>query len=228
MEYSIVVPFFNEEMSIKPLYELIKKTMDLLGKPYELIFVNDGSTDRTRDSLKELAQCDENIVLIDSKERCGQTASLKRGFEKVRGRIVISMDGDMQNDPNDIPKLIFEMKKGYDFVCGWRYQRKDPISKRIASRFANLIQGNVFKNHLHDISCTLRAYTKEAIEEMPLKRNGAHRFIPYLLMLKGKKGSEVKVNHLPRIYGKTRYGFVRSFKVANDFLSLLFNRRSWL
>lgn len=228
LEYSIVVPFYNEEESIRPLYESVKKTMDSLGSPYELVFVNDGSTDKTASNLKEIAERDENVVLIESQTKRGQTASLKAGFEKARGEIVISIDGDMQNDPNDIPKLAGELKKGYDFVCGWRYQRKDPLSKKITSKFANIIQGGVFQSRLHDISCTLRAYTKDAIKGLPLKRNGAHRFIPYLLMMKGKRGSEIKVNHRPRPYGKTKYGLGRPFKVSYDFLTLLLNRKSWL
>ena len=228
VEYSIIAPFFNEEESVKPLYEMTKRVMDSLGSPYEFIFINDGSTDKTTHVLIEIASEDEKLILIDSKIRRGQTASLKAGFEKARGNIVISMDGDMQNDPNDIPKLISELKKGYDFVCGWRYLRKDPISKKIASRFGNLVQKRTFKDYFHDISCTLRAYKRETVKELPLKRNGAHRFIPYLLIIKGKKGSEVKVNHFPRRYGKTKYGFTRSFKVAYDFLTLLLNRKSWL
>ena len=228
IEYSIVVPFFNEEESTKPLYESIKETMDSLGGSCELIFVNDGSTDRTTRNLREIAKCHEKVVLIEFQKRLGQTASLKAGFERARGEIIISMDGDMQNDPNDIPKLVEELRKGYDFVCGWRYQRKDPISKKITSKFANIVQGGVFQSHLHDISCTLRAYTWEAIKGLSLKRNGAHRFIPYLLMMEGKKGSEIKVNHRPRAYGKTKYGLARPFKVSYDFLTLLFNRKSWL
>lgn len=228
IEYSVVAPFFNEENTIRPLYESVRKAMDSFGASYELVFINDGSTDGTEHSLKELAQSDERVVFVDSKIRQGQAASLKAGFDKARGRIIISMDGDMQNDPDDIPKLISELKKGYDFVCGWRYERKDPLSKKIASRFANFIQKRVFKSQLHDISCTLRAYTKEAIKELPLKKKGAHRFIPYFLIIKGKRGSEVKVNHRARMHGKTKYGFSRSFEVAYDFLTLLFDRKSWM
>jgi len=228
IEYSIVIPFYNEEESLMPLYESLKKTMDSIGAPYEFIFVNDGSTDNTLRLLKDLKERDKTVNLIDSRAKRGQTASLEAGFRKVRGRIAVSMDGDMQNDPQDIPKLIEELKKGYDFVCGWRHQRKDPLSKKITSRFANLVQGNVFQSHLHDISCTLRAYTKEAVGGLPLKRNGAHRFIPYLLMMKGKKGSEIKVNHRSRDYGKSKYGFTRPFKVSYDFLTLIFNRKSWM
>jgi len=226
--YSVVAPFFNEEESVGPLYDSIKRVMESLMDEYEIIFVNDGSTDETKAILKDISQRDAKVVVIDNKARCGQTASLKVGFQRARGEIVISMDGDMQNDPNDIPKLVAELKKGYDFVCGWRYMRKDPASKKMASWFGNLVQKTVFKSHLHDISCTLRVYTKDSIKVLPLKREGAHRFIPYLLMIKGKKPSEVKVNHRPRPYGKTKYGFSRSFKVAYDFLTLLFNRKSWI
>lgn len=228
IEYSIVIPFYNEEESIKPLYDLLKKTMDSMRHPYEFVFINDGSTDKTVSYLKDIAGGDERVILIESRIKRGQTASLKDGFRKARGKIVVSMDGDMQNDPRDIPQLIKELAKGYDFVCGWRYPRKDPVSKKITSKFANLVQGNVFHSRLHDISCTLRAYTREAVNELPLKRNGAHRFIPYLLMMKGKRGSEVKVNHQPRSYGRTKYGFTRPFKVSYDFLTLLFNKKNWL
>ena len=211
-----------------PLYDLIKNVMDSLNASYELIFVNDGSTDETANILQKITKEDTRLIIIGLKPRAGQTFALKTAFKKARGDVIISMDGDMQNDPNDIPKLISELKKGYDFVCGWRYLRKDPISKKIASKFGNLVQESVFKDHFHDISCTLRAYTKEAIRELPLRREGAHRFIPYLLMMKGKRGSEVKVNHLSRRYGRTKYGFSRSFKVAYDFLTLIYNRKSWL
>ena len=228
IKYSIVVPFYNEEESIRPLYQSIKKAVDSLGASYEIIFVNDGSTDRTGQNLRNIARHDERIVLIEPGTRRGQTASLKAGFEQAGGEIIISMDGDMQNDPADIRRLVSELNEGYDFVCGWRYLRKDPITKKITSKFANLVQGLVFKSRLHDISCTLRAYKKDAIKALSLRRNGAHRFIPYLLIANGKKGSEVKVNHLSRPYGKTKYGPSRPFKVAYDFLTLLFNRKSWL
>lgn len=228
IEYSIVAPFFNEEDSVRPLYDSIRNVMDSLSMSYELIFINDGSSDKTASILREIAEQSGKAVIINSRRRQGQTASLKAGFAKARGAIIISMDGDMQNDPNDIPQLISELKKGYDFVCGWRHSRKDPVSKKIASRLANLVQNNVFKSHLHDISCTLRAYRGDVIKELPLKKEGAHRFIPYLLMMKGKKGSEMKVNHLPRLYGKTKYGLTRSFKVSYDFLTMVFNSKSWL
>jgi len=228
IEYSVVAPFFNEEKSVRPLYEITSGVMDSLRTPYELIFVNDGSTDATLSILEEIAAADQRVVIASSSKRRGQTASLKTGFDRARGNIIISMDGDIQNDPNDIPRLIAELKKGYDFICGWRHLRKDPMLKKIASRFGNFIQKNTFHDNLHDISCTLRVYTKEAIRCLPLKREGAHRFIPYLLMMKGKKGSEAEVNHFPRPYGRTKYGFTRSFKVAYDFLSLLLNRKGWM
>ena len=169
IEYSVVAPFYNEEKTIRPLYDILRQVMGLLDGAHELIFVNDGSTDKTPSILREIAEQDERIIVVNSKLRQGQTASLKAGFSRARGNIVISMDGDMQNDPKDIPSLISELKKGYDFVCGWRHMRKDPVSKKIASRFGNLVQGNVFQSHLHDISCTLRAYKKDAIKEKILR-----------------------------------------------------------
>lgn len=226
--YSVVVPFYNEEESVRPLYESLTRVMGSLHGEYELIFVNDGSTDKTKELLEKIAVKDARVTALNNANKTGQTASLKIGFEKTAGEIVVSMDGDMQNDPNDIPKLVGELKKDYDFVCGWRYMRKDPVSKKIASWFGNLVQKAVFKSRLHDISCTLRVYTKESIKVLPLKREGAHRFIPYLLMMKGKRPSEIKVNHLPRPYGRTKYGFGRSFKVAHDFMTLIFNRKSWM
>lgn len=228
MKYSVVVPFFNEEESVRPLYDSIKRVMESLRSEYELIFVNDGSGDKTPGILEEIAQKDKSVIKIDNKVRSGQTASLRAGFARAKGEVIISMDGDMQNDPNDIPKLIAELNKKYDFICGWRYPRKDPVSKKAASWFGNFTQKLVFKSNLHDISCTLRAYTRDSIKALPLKKEGAHRFIPYLLMMNGKRPSEVKVHHLPRTYGKTKYGFTRSFKVAYDFLTLIFNRKSWL
>jgi len=140
IEYSIIAPFFNEEKSVKPLYDMTRKVMDTLGGPYELILVNDGSTDETPRILQKISEKDRNVIVINSNRRHGQTVSLKSGFDRARGNIIISMDGDMQNDPGDIPKLISELKKGYDFVCGWRHLRKDPVSKKIASRFGNFIQ----------------------------------------------------------------------------------------
>lgn len=226
--YSIVIPFYNEEESVMPLYESLKRVMDSLRGEYELIFVNDGSADNTGKLLEKISRKDPHTIIINNGKRLGQTASLRAGFAKSRGEMVISMDGDMQNDPNDIPKLLAELGRGCDFVCGWRYMRKDPVSKKIASWFGNIVQKAVFKSNLHDISCTLRAYTGDTVKVLPLKKEGAHRFIPYLLMMKGKKASEVKVNHLPRPYGRTKYGFSRSFHVACDFISLLFNRESWM
>jgi len=227
IKVSVVIPLYNEERSVGPLYSALKASMDGLGEPYEIIFINDGSTDATPSELDRIGRDDGRVSIIVLEARSGQTEALRRGFREAKGDVIVSMDGDLQNDAADIPKLITELKKGYDFVCGWRHKRIDPVSKKVASGFGNFVQRNIFKSHLHDISCTLRAYTKEAIGELPLKRKGAHRFIPYLLMMKGKRASEVRVDHHSRPFGKTKYGFFRSFRVARDFLTLIFNRNSW-
>ncbi|MBN1872560.1 MAG: glycosyltransferase, partial [Candidatus Omnitrophica bacterium] len=120
-KYSIVVPFYNEEKSVRPLYASIKKVMDNMGGAYEMIFVNDGSTDATLPTLKDIRTNDPNVIIVDSPERVGQTKAMRLGFERAEGDTVVSMDGDMQNDPADIPNLVSELEKGYDFVCGWRY-----------------------------------------------------------------------------------------------------------
>ena len=228
VKYSVVVPFYNEEHSVEPLYEKLKAVFTKMDGAYELIFVDDGSTDETPQRLNELASADSVVNVIRVEPNRGQTEALRAGFEKAAGEVAISMDGDLQNDPADIPDLVRKIGKGYDFVCGWRRNRKDPVSKKIASWFGNFAQRNIFKSNLHDISCTLRVYKAEAVKDLTLKRRGSHRFIPYLLMMNGKRGGEAEVNHLHRPYGTSKYGFSRSFKVLRDFLILLVNRKAWM
>lgn len=220
VKYSIVIPVYNEEESVGPLNASIKKAMDPLNEPYETIFVNDGSNDATPARLKELKKADPHIRIITLDENSGQTLSLKVGFEVSTGDIVISMDGDLQNDPQDIPLLLDKMKQGYDVVCGWRRDRHDSLWKKAASKTANIIQGATFKSSLHDISCTLRAYTRDAIESLDLSWAGAHRFIPYLLISKGKKIAEVVVHHHARKFGKSKYSPTKIFKTSRDFIRL--------
>lgn len=225
---SIVVPFYNESESVVPLYERLRDVMGRAGGPYELVFIDDGSVDNTPDKLREIASKDGNVSVIRLEPNQGQTAALKAGFGRASGDVIISMDGDLQNDPKDIPGLLRKLDEDYDFVCGWRRRRIDPLSKKIASWFGNIGQRAFFKSDLHDISCTLRAYKKDAVRALPLRRKGAHRFIPYLLMMKGKRPAEVEVGHSARRFGRSKYGFSRSFIVFRDFLSLMFKRDFWL
>jgi len=224
VRYSVVIPVYNEEESIGPLEESIRDVMESLGEPYEIIFVNDGSTDKTLPGLKELKKKNPHLNILTLEENSGQTVSLKVGFQMARGDIIITMDGDLQNDAKDIPRLLDRLRSDYDVVCGWRRKRFDSLWKKAASKIANIVQGSVFKSNLHDISCTLRAYKREALKDLDLSWNGAHRFIPYLLINNKKRAGEVEVTHHPRRYGKSKYRPTKIFKTIRDFLRLLSRR----
>lgn len=225
IKYSVVIPVYNEEDSVGPLEADITETMEGLKEPYEIIFVNDGSTDGTSVRLNELMASNRNLHVVTLEKNCGQTASLKTGFDRSRGEAVISMDGDLQNDPKDIPMLLDKLNEGNDVVCGWRRKRHDSLWKKASSKFANIIQGVILKSHLHDISCTLRVYRKKSLEGVDLSWNGAHRFIPYILLRHGSKISEIEVHHHPRKYGKSKYKPTKIFKAIKDFLKLLILRK---
>jgi len=225
LDYSVVIPVCNEEESVAPLYESLKKVMDSLGGKYEIIFINDGSTDETLYRLRDMEKKDQSLFIISFGKNLGQTASLKVGFQMAKGKVVISMDGDLQNDPEDIPRLLEKLKEGYDAVCGWRRKRFDSPWKKYVSKFANITQRAIFRSNLHDISCTLRVYKNECVKDIDLSRPGMHRFIPYLLMEKKRNLSEVEANHHPRSYGKSKHGPRKVFKVVYDFLSLAIRYR---
>ena len=224
IEYSVVIPVCNEEGSIMPLYESLKEVMNSLGKEHEIIFVNDGSTDGTLRKLRDMENKDSSLFVISFGKNLGQTASLKVGFQLAKGNVMISMDGDLQNDPKDIPSLLKKLAEGYDAVCGWRRKRYDSIWKKGVSKFANIFQNIAFGSHLHDISCTLRVYKKECIKDLELTRPGMHRFIPYFLIEKKRKIGEVRVNHHARIHGKSKHGPRKIFKVTLDFVKLTVRR----
>ncbi len=221
IRYSVVVPVYNEEESVLPLERMIKEVMDSIGKPYEIIFVNDGSSDTTLECLRELKKANKALHIVSLEENSGQTTSLRIGFDTAGGEIVISMDGDLQNDPHDIPRLLEKMEEGYDVVCGWRRYRHDSLWKKSASKIANIAQRSIFKSCLHDISCTLRAYKKAALRDLELDWKGAHRFIPYLLLSKGKRIAEIEVTHHARKFGKSKYSPTKIFSTIKDFLKLL-------
>ncbi|MEE8360200.1 MAG: glycosyltransferase family 2 protein [Candidatus Omnitrophota bacterium] len=224
-KYSVVIPVYNEEDSVEPLEKGIREVLETLREPYEIIFVNDGSTDSTLSRLKKLKENNENLHVVSLEKNSGQTASLRMGFNIARGGVVVSMDGDLQNDPKDIPLLIDKLKEGYDVICGWRKRRHDSLWKKVSSRIANIVQNVVFKSHLHDLACTLRVYKKESLDDLDLSWNGAHRFIPYILMKHNNKISEVEVRHHPRLYGKSKYRPTKIFKTIKDFLKLLILRK---
>jgi len=219
MELSIIIPIYNEERNISILYRELKKVLENLNKKYEIIFINDGSTDKSEKILNNLN--DENIRTIHFRKNFGQTAALDAGLKNSKGNIIITMDGDLQNDPKDIPRLIKKIEEGYDIVAGWRINRKDSLSKRFISGGAKILRKIILNDKLHDSGCTLRAYKKECIENLNLYGE-MHRFIHVILKSKGFKITEIKVRHRKRAYGKTKYNFSRTLKSLLDMLLLKF------
>lgn len=217
---SIIIPTYNEEKNVKILAEEIKSAVNQLNQDYEIIFINDGSTDNTLNELKKIPE----IKIISFKRNYGQTAGLQAGFDLAQGEIIISLDADGQNDPNDIPNLIEKLNSGYDVVCGWRYQRNDSFFKTFVSQGANFLRKILVKDNIHDSGCTLRAYRSEAAKSLELTGE-LHRFIPALAQLNGFKVTEIKVNHRPRVAGKTKYNFSRILKGFMDILGVWFWRK---
>jgi glycosyltransferase involved in cell wall biosynthesis len=222
VDVSIVIPLFNEVENIKLLYANIKPVMDSLEKTIELIFVDDGSTDGTYLLLKQLQENDPRIWLIRLRRNYGQTAAFSAGFDLAHGDIVITMDGDLQNDAADIPKLLAKVGEGYDVVSGWRYRRQDVfLTRKLPSRIANGLISKVTGVKLHDYGCSLKAYRSEVIKNIKLYGE-MHRFIPALASWIGIQVAEVPVDHHPRKFGKSKYGLKRTVKVILDLITVKF------
>ncbi len=219
-EISVVVPVFNEEDNVEKLHTKIKEECAKLGRTFEIIFINDGSTDRTAEKCRNLSP----LRLINFRKNYGQTAAFDAGFQAARGEVIITMDGDLQNDPADIAKLLEKMDEGFDVVSGWRFERKDSLSKKIFSRGANLLRKFFMQDKIHDSGCSLKAYKRECFEDLELFGE-MHRFIPALLEIDGFKVGEVKVSHHPRISGVTKYNWKRAFKGFVDMVSIWFWRK---
>lgn len=224
MELSIVIPAFNEEKNIKPLHQGLFLELKKLNETYEIIFIDDGSTDDTYQEMLKVKRFDKNIKIIKFKKNFGQTAAWNAGFQHISGDLVIVIDADLQNDPKDIPKLIKKLNEGYDVVSGWRYKRKDNSSKKIFSYFANKLRMSLTGEKIHDSGCSLKIYKKECIKNLNLYGE-MHRYITAILSWKGYKIGEIKVNHRSRKYEKTKYSFSRIFKGMMDLLLITFWQR---
>jgi len=222
MKISIVIPIYNEEESVEKLYQKIKETMDKLPHEYEILTIDDGSTDNTLKKLKDLASKDKHLKVISFKRNYGQTAAMFAGFQYASGDVIITMDADLQNDPADIPLLLQKMEEGYDVVSGWRKDRKDPfLSRTLPSKIANYLISNVTGVHLHDYGCSLKAYKKDIAKNFRLYGD-MHRFLPALAKGLGAKITEVPVSHHPRLYGKSKYGIGRTVRVILDIFLVKF------
>ena len=217
---SIVIPLFNEQENVPLLYKAIKDVLERLGKSYEILFVDDGSTDGTRKAIQKLAQEDSLLRAVFFRRNFGQSAAMAAGFKLSRGEIVIAMDGDLQNDPEDIPNLLGKIREGYDVVSGWRKNRKDKLFfRKIPSKIANRLICSVTDVHLHDTGCSIKAFRREVIERIRLYGE-LHRFIPALARIEGARITEVVVNHNPRRFGESKYTITRTFRVLMDLSSL--------
>lgn len=220
MRYSIVVPVLDEQENIPPLYVKLTEVMDALAEPYEIVFVDDGSRDQSFKVLSEIYESDRRVNVIRFRRNFGQTAALKAGFDFARGEIIITLDADLQNDPEDISRLLAKLAEGYDIVCGWRKDRQEPwLTRRLPSLLANGVMSFFSGIPLHDFGCTLRVYRREIIQDLPLYGD-LHRFIPALASWSGARMTEIVVRHHPRRHGHSKYGVGRLGRVVLDFFSV--------
>ena len=221
MTLSVVIPLYNEEENIQLLHERLRKALDPLAQEYEILFVDDGSTDRTLSLLEKIQADDKRVIVLSLRRNFGQTAAFAAGFDFARGDVVVTMDGDLQNDPTDIPKLL-EMIKDNDLVSGWRKKRKDPFfTRRFPSIIANWLISKVTGVKLHDYGCSLKAYRREVIKNLKLYGE-MHRFIPAVASWYGVRVAEVETVHHPRLRGKSKYGISRTIKVVLDLITVKF------
>jgi glycosyltransferase involved in cell wall biosynthesis len=218
MDISIVVPLFNEEDSVEPLFRGIVDALTSLDREAEVIFVDDGSSDQTFEVARSIATHDRRLKVIKFRRNFGQTPAMAAGIDYAQGSVIIAMDGDLQNDPRDIPEFLAELDKGFDIVVGWRHNRQDKlVTRKIPSRIANWLIGKVTGVPIKDNGCSLKAFRSNVIKEVPLY-NEMHRFIPAMASITGAKISEIKVRHHARQFGESKYGLSRIYKVLFDLL----------
>jgi glycosyltransferase involved in cell wall biosynthesis len=219
---SVVIPLLNEEQNIPLLYQELLDVFTTIDDDYELIFIDDGSTDNSLTLLREIQEKDPHLVVVSFRKNFGQTAAMAAGFDYSRGDVIITMDADLQNDPADIPLLLEKIRAGNDVVTGWRFERKDAfLNRRLPSIIANKIISKTTGVNLHDYGCTLKAFRQEVIKNVKLYGE-MHRFIPAIASGMGIDFTEVKVNHRPRRFGTSKYGISRTIRVVLDLLTVKF------
>lgn len=219
---SVVIPIYNEEDNIDPLYAEIIASVDGKYKNFEIIFINDGSPDRSLVRLKALNEKDHRVKIINFRKNFGQSTAISAGFDYCNGDVVVTLDGDLQNDPADIPQIVSKVLEGYDIVNGWRKDRKDKlITKKIPSFFGNKLISFITRVKLHDYGCTIRGFTREVVKNLKLYGE-MHRYIPAIASRMGIKSTELPVNHRERRFGKSQYGLSRTYRVVLDLISIKF------
>jgi glycosyltransferase involved in cell wall biosynthesis len=221
-KYSIVVPFHNEEENVTTLYDRVKHAMEQVGDSFEMVFVDDGSRDRTYRLLEEIAAVDSRVLVIKLRRNFGQTSALAAGFDHAQGEMLLAMDGDLQHDPDEIPVFLARLEEGYDVVSGWRSNRGDSLFfRRIPSLFANWLMARLSGVDIHDFGTTFKAYRREVIHNIPLYGE-MHRFIPALASWYGASICEVPISNPQRVSGRSHYGLSRTFRVIFDLLTIRF------
>jgi glycosyltransferase involved in cell wall biosynthesis len=222
LKYSIVVPFHNEEENVTTLYDRLKAVMEHVGETFELVFVDDGSRDRTYRFLEEIAAVDSRVLVIKLRRNFGQTSALAAGFDHAQGDYILAMDGDLQHDPQEIPGFLAKLEEGYDVVSGWRSQRGDNVLfRRIPSFIANRLMAILSGVAIHDFGTTFKAYRREVIQNIPLYGE-MHRFIPALASWYGASICEIPISNPAREFGKSHYGIFRTFRVFFDLMTIRF------
>lgn len=218
---SVVVPLYNEEDNVDDLHRELTAALDRLGRPYEILMVDDGSKDRTVERIVAIETRDPRVRVLRLRRNFGQTAAFSAGFDHARGEVIVTTDGDLQNDPADIPMLVAKLAEGYDLVCGWRLKRQDTLSRRLPSMIANRLISAATGVKLHDYGCSLKAMTAEVAKSLRLYGE-MHRFIPAVASWMGVSLAEVVVNHRPRTRGTSKYGIDRTLRVLLDLFTVKF------
>ncbi|MCX6566525.1 MAG: glycosyltransferase family 2 protein [Candidatus Aminicenantes bacterium] len=221
-QISIVIPLYNEEGNVEEMHRRLKTVLDDLGRTYEIIYIDDGSRDRTYESLRAIYERDLSVRVIKLRRNFGQTAGLQAGFDHVRGDVIVSMDGDLQHAPEEIPQFLAKIDEGYDIVSGWRTDRKDnAVFRKFPSRVANRAMGRLVKVKIHDFGTTFKAYRREVVQSIRLFGE-LHRFIPALISREGFKITEIPISNINRLKGKSNYGISRVKRVFFDLLTVKF------
>lgn len=218
---SVIVPIFNEKESLIHFYNELIKNLKVLGKPYEIIFVDDGSTDNSLEILKDFEKKDKNVRVFSFRKNRGKAEAMTFGFQKTKGKYIVTLDADLQDKPEEIKKLLDKLNDGYDLVSGWRKDRKDSIAKVIFSKTFNFIASWIWGLKLHDYNCGLKAYRTEAVKDLNLY-GGMHRFIPLLCFSRGFKVTEIAITHQERKYGVSKYKATKVFKDLPDMFTMIF------
>ncbi len=227
-EISLVVPVYNERPTLAALFDECTAALDALGRCWELVFVDDGSTDGSFEEMAAVRARDPRVRAVRLRANAGKAAALAVGFRAARGAILVTLDGDLQDDPREIPRLLAALAEGADLVSGWKIERQDSLARRVASRLFNAVSRAASRMPLHDVNCGLKAYRREVTEEVPLYGE-LHRFIPLLAAWRGFRVAEVAVSHRPRAVGRSRYGWSRALRGAMDLVTVVcltrYNRR---